>query len=65
MDKIPFEFNKLGIESFHINRTIVKMLKLNLQPTPQAETTKATSPSVTPKSENKKESQKRLAPPKP
>ena len=32
MDKIPFEYNKFGLESFHINRTIVKMLKINLQP---------------------------------
>ena len=65
MDKIPFEFAKLGIESFHINRTIVKMLKLNLQTTATVEQSKPSPPPLTPKSDNKKGSQKKLAPPKP
>ena len=49
MDKIPFEFNKFGLECFHINRTIVKMLKLNLQPVAITEPVKPSPSPLTPK----------------
>jgi hypothetical protein len=47
MDKIPFDFSKHGLEGFHINRTIVKMLKLNL-PATTNEISKSPAP-LTPK----------------